>query len=169
MENINGSLYLPREARIVNLSVEVLEEENAMVRNVQYERNGETESVVDNISRKPIFVLTGNPNVIDLSNLNPDFGKSFILYNKAPGVEMGTVYRIDTKNGYVYKVSHLFIEYYTTTPDKLSRVALLSATPGSYTSILTWLIENRADSVDGLIIKHGNNWIPFLSIDPTKL
>lgn len=169
MKNINGSLYLPKEAKIVTLSVEVLQEENAIVRNVQYEKSGEIENVVDNISRKPVFVLTGNPNVIDLSYLNPDFGKSFILYSKAPGVEMGTVYRIDTKNGYVYKVSHLFIEYYTSSPDKLNRIVLLSATPASYSSILTWLITDRKDSVDGLIVKHGNNWSPFLTVDITEL
>lgn len=174
MENINGSVFLPIGAKITSLSVEVLKEENAVVRNVQYQIVNGVESVVDNISRKPVFVLTDNPNVSSLTRLNPDFGKSFILFTKAPGVEMGTVYRVDEKNGYVYKVSHLYLEYIV--PDgkedimgwNSGAICILSGSKKSYETILRWLQTEKKDSISGLIVKMGEDWLPFSEIPAEK-
>lgn len=170
MKEISSSLYLPEGAKIINLSMEVIEEENTMVRGVQYQKINGMETIVDNVSRKPIFQLTDNPNVKNLSKYNPDFGNSFILFNKAPGVEMGTVYRIDEKNGNVYKVSHLFIQYIVPREkefngsDIVGAICILSASKDSYRKIIEWLLSKKSNSVDGLIVKIGNEWIPFTEL-----
>lgn len=165
MENISSSFYLPPNIKVSSLSVEVLKEENEIVRNVQYQKVVDVESIVDNVSRKTIFTLTGNPNVRELSTLNRDYGKSYILYTKAPGVEMGTVYRIDEKNGYVFKVSHLVLEYISLEDNKIGTVCLLGASPKSYALILKWLQTEKRTETDGLVVKVGKDWIPFSMIN----
>lgn len=163
---ISSSLFIPEDAKIIDISCEILLDNNEVVKNVQYQKINETESIVDNISRRTIFSLTDNPNVTKLEE--KDLGLCYRVRFDSPGNEMSTVYRIDPETHYVYKTSHLFIKYIDCPGGVPKNKYILAATPASYISILEYL-KKRKEWVSGLFIKDGIDWVPFLELDIEKL
>lgn len=167
-ETISSSFYLEPYSKITEFSCEIINEVQKMVRGVQYYKNINTgeEKIVNSISQKTIFPLTGNPNVTKLED-NPDIRLAYHIRLQTPGQELSTVYVIDLDTNYVYSISHLFFTYETAEKEKKS-VCILGAYPESYINIVNYL-KGREDATECLMVKQGDNWISFKDIVPEFL
>ena len=153
MNTISKSAYL--YSRLTGVWYEFLEEENVLVRGVQYQKINDKEDIVDTVSRAVLFRLSGNPGVKKIEL--PDHGLMYHITYQEPGNELSTLYRIDPDTKYVYKLSHLIVE----TED--GPHYFLGQRLESYESIFRYL--QRTGVGDGLLVLSDGVWVPFADLE----
>lgn len=160
---ISSSFYIPEDAWIYDLSCEIVPTNEELVKNVQYQYIHGVETIVDQASRREIFRLSGNPLVTRIET--DDYGLCFRIQSKLPGKEMTTMYKVDEENGYVHKISHLFLRH----TDSIDGIYILNGSRESYINILRYLKDVRSNSTKNLIVKLNDHWVPFISVEPEDL
>lgn len=162
---ISTSIIIPKGCTITEITCEILPTENVLVKNVQYQKINEKIDIVDSVSRRSIFNLNANPNVLKINK--PDFGLVYYIKYREPGNETTSMYRIDPDSLYVYKTSHLAIKYIVEDGEEYAFV--ISGSKNSYLSILKYLQENYKEETMQVFIKVGEDFMPFSELDPKIL
>ena len=167
---IKTSFYLPVGAVVTDFSLNLIndvteEDIMCMVRNVRYNKNitNDVETIVDSISQKVIFRLSNNPNVIKITNF-PDIELAFYIKSELPGAEESVVYIVNSSNNYVYRISHIYLEWVHGANRYWNFI--LGVDPQSCSNIINYLKSREDKPMEGILVKKDNVWIPFSDILP---
>ena len=135
------------------------------VREVQYERVGSEEYIIDSLSRKKLKNITKDvESKVDYmwyDNLLLIL-ENYIDQQSGEKISNSYLYEIDINTGYIFRVPYIWIEYGFPHQEGRGDDLFFNESDESYINILSYLRDFRGDDVKSLFIKYNGRYIRFL-------